>query len=58
METIKWQKCPVCLGLKKVIHPSTQMEIDCPVCNGWGIINVTGEPPEEQELMDENKQKP
>jgi len=47
----KWQKCPVCNGRKKInAVPGYPIygEIDCPVCDGYGIIEIeSGKSPKE-----------
>lgn len=45
----RWQKCPVCEGRKEInAVPEYPIygQIECPVCNGAGIIDImTGKPP-------------
>ncbi len=47
----RWQKCPVCDGCKAInAVPNYPIygQIECPVCQGDGVIDIkTGRPPKE-----------
>ena len=47
----RWQKCPVCGGRKKINSVENYPiygQIDCPVCDGYGIIEIeSGKSPKE-----------
>ena len=49
----KWQKCPVCDGRKEInAVPNYPIygKITCPVCNGYGVIDIeTGKSPQKEE---------
>jgi len=50
----RWQKCPVCEGRKEInAVPNYPIygQIECPVCKGFGIIEIdSGKPPKQDHV--------